>query len=138
MPTEKQDPSARDRAIVLDSFAWTEYFNGTSSGEEVRNLLEDERVMTPAIVVAELSEKYKRLNREFGSKYDFVRSRTSIVPLEEGLARTAGEINFERKKIVKGWGMADSMILATARRSGSKIVTGDPHFKDLAEETTML
>jgi predicted nucleic acid-binding protein len=40
--------------------------------------------------------------------------------------------------MVKGWGMADSMILATARRSRSRIVTGDPHFKDLAEETIML
>jgi predicted nucleic acid-binding protein len=53
------------------------------------------------------------------------------------LARVAGEINFERKKRVKGWGMADSMILATARQSGSRIVTGDPHFRDL-EETIML
>jgi predicted nucleic acid-binding protein len=138
MLTEKQDRAARHPAVVLDSFAWIEYFDGTSAGEKVQNFLENERVVTPAIVVAELSEKYKRLNREFGSKYDFLRARTSIVPLEEGLARVAGEINFERKKRVKGWGMADSMILATARRSGSKIVTGDPHFKDLVEETIML
>jgi predicted nucleic acid-binding protein len=137
MRTEEQ-ASARHRAIVLDSFAWIEYFDGTSAGEKVRNFLDSERVVTPAIVVAELSEKYKRLNRDFGSKYDFVRTRTSIVPLEEGLARAAGEINYERKKMVKGWGMADSMILATARRSRSMIVTGDPHFKDLAEETIML
>jgi predicted nucleic acid-binding protein len=137
MRTEEQ-ASARHRAIVLDSFAWIEYFDGTSAGEQVRNFLDSERVVTPAIVVAELSEKYKRLNRDFGSKYDFVRTRTSIVPLEEGLARAAGEINYERKKMVKGWGMADSMILATARRSRSRIVTGDPHFKDLAEETIML
>jgi predicted nucleic acid-binding protein len=137
MRTEEQ-ASARHRAIVLDSFAWIEYFDGTSAGEKVRNFLDSERVVTPAIVVAELSEKYKRLNRDFGSKYDFVRTRTSIVPLEEGLARAAGEINYERKKMVKGWGMADSMILATARRSRSRIVTGDPHFKDLAEETIML
>jgi len=138
MPTEKQDPSARHRIIVLDSFAWIEYFDGSSAGEKVQNFLEREHVVTPAVVVVELSEKYQRLNREFASKYDFLRTRTRIVPLEEGLARAAGEINFERKKIVKGWGMADSMILATARRSGSKIVTGDPHFKDLAEETIML
>jgi predicted nucleic acid-binding protein len=138
MLTEKQDPAARHPAVVLDSFAWIEYFGGTSAGEKVQNFLENERVVTPAIVVAELSEKYKRLNREFGSKYDFVRTRTSIVPLEEGLARAAGEINYDRKKMVKGWGMADSMILATARRSGSKIVTGDPHFKDLEEETIVI
>ncbi len=100
--------------------------------------MEAGHVVTPAIVVAELSEKHKRLNRDFGPKYDFVKARTSIIPLEEELARVAGELNFERKKRVKGWGMADSIVLATARRSGSRIVTGDPHFKDLTEETIML
>jgi len=135
MPTEKPD---RHRAVVLDSFAWIEYFNGTSAGEKVRNFLENGLVLTPAIVVAELAEKYRRLNREFGSKFDFVKARSSIVPLEEELARVAGETNFERKRRVKGWGMADSIILATARRSGSKVVTGDPHFKDLVEETILV
>jgi predicted nucleic acid-binding protein len=123
MRTEQQDPLARNRAVILDTFAWIEYFNGTSAGEKVRGVLETGLVVTPAIVVAELSEKHRRLNREFGPKYDFVKAR---------------ELNFERKKKVKGWGMADSIILATARRAGSRIVTGDPHFRDLTEETIML
>jgi predicted nucleic acid-binding protein len=138
MPTEHRDFLDRSQAVVLDSFAWIEYFNGTSAGEKVQNLLETGRALTPAIVVAELSEKHKRLNRGFGPKYDFVKARTSIVPLEEELARVAGELNFERKKRVKGWGLADSIILATARRSKSKVVTGDPHFKDLVDETIFL
>jgi len=138
MPTEPRGTLARNRAVVLDSFAWIEYFNGTTAGEKVQSFLEAGRVLTPAIVVAELSEKHKRLNREFGPKYDFVKARTSVVPLEEELARVAGELNFERKKRVKGWGMADSIVLATARLSKSVIVTGDPHFKDLTEETVLL
>jgi predicted nucleic acid-binding protein len=137
MPTDRKAAPLRG-AVVLDSFAWIEYFNGTSAGKTVHDLLGSGRVATPAIVIAELSEKYKRLNREFASKYDFLRARTSIVPIEEELARAAGEINFERKKTVRGWGMADSLILATARRSGSRIVTDDLHFKDLVEETIML
>ena len=138
MPTEQRNPPARNRAVVLDSFAWIEYFNGTSAGEKVQSFLETGLAVTPAIVVAELSEKHKRLNREFGPKYDFVKARTSVVPLEEELARVAGELNFERKKKVKGWGMADSIVLATARRSGARIITGDPHFRDLTEETITL
>jgi len=138
MPTEQRGPTTRNRAVVLDTFAWIEYFNGTSAGEKVQDFLETGLALTPAIVIAELSEKHKRLNREFGPKYDFVKARTSVVPLEEELARVAGELNFERKKRVKGWGMADSIVLATARRSGSRIVTGDPHFRDLTEEAIML
>ncbi len=137
MPTEQRD-LPRNQPVVLDSFAWIEYFNGTVAGEKVQNFLETRRSLTPAIVVAELAEKHKRLNREFGPKYDFVKARTSIVPIEEELAKAAGELSFERKKKVKGWGMADSMILATARRSRSIIVTGDPHFKDLVEEIFFL
>src|SRR6266581_5958399 len=138
MPTEERDPRDGKQAVVLDSFAWIEYFNGTNAGEKVQDFLETGLALTPAIVIAELSEKHKRLNREFGPKYDFVKARTSVVPLEEELARVAGELNFERKKRVKGWGMADSIVLATARRSGSRIVTGDPHFRDLTEEAIML
>jgi len=104
MPTEPRGTLARNRAVLLDSFAWIEYFNGTTAGEKVQSFLEAGRVLTPAIVVAELSEKHKRLNREFGPKYDFVKARTSVVPLEEELARVAGELNFERKKRVKGLG----------------------------------
>ncbi len=95
-------------------------------------------VLTPAIVVAELSEKYRRLNRDFGPRFDFIRGRSSIIPLEEDLARVAGEVNYERKKMVRGWGMADSIVLATGRRSRTKIVTGDPHFKDLTGETIFI
>src|SRR5437870_11245321 len=64
MPTEQRDPPAHNRAVVLDSFAWIEYFNGTSAGERVQGLMENGLAVTPAIVVAELSEKYRRLNRE--------------------------------------------------------------------------
>jgi predicted nucleic acid-binding protein len=45
----------------------------------------------------------------------------------------AGEINHSQKKVVKGWGMADSLILATARNTPAKVVTRDHHFEDLAE-----
>src|SRR6266511_6365294 len=100
MPTEQRGPTASNRAVVLDTFAWIEYFNGTSAGEKVQDFLETGLALTTAIVIAELSAKHKRLNREFGPKYDFVKGRTSIVPLEEELARVAGELNFERKKRV--------------------------------------
>jgi len=43
-------------------------------------------------------------------------------------------INFERKKKVDGWGMADSIVVATGGRSKARVVTGDPHFRDLTNE----
>jgi predicted nucleic acid-binding protein len=62
-----------------------------------------------------------------------VATRTFIVPVERSVALLAGEINHSRKKVAKGWGMADSLILATARSASAKVVTGDRHFEGLPE-----
>jgi predicted nucleic acid-binding protein len=39
---------------------------------------------------------------------------------------------------VRDWGLADSIVLATARELGAKVVTGDKHFIDLGAETVFL
>ena len=65
------------------------------------------------------------------NKLNFIKTSTLVIELNEEIAILAGEIDIERKKLIKGWGMADSIILATARVKGAKIVTGDQHFKDL-------
>ncbi len=46
----------------------------------------------------------------------------------------AGEIDVERRKIMRGWGLSDSIILATARKENAKVITGDKHFADLKDE----
>ncbi len=39
----------------------------------------------------------------------------------------------EMKRRVKGWGLADSIILTLARSADAKVVTGDEHFRSLKE-----
>ena len=51
--------------------------------------------------------------------------------MDEEIIVSAGKLNYERKKIVKNWGMLDSFILATAQVYDLKILTKDSHFKDL-------
>jgi len=59
-----------------------------------------------------------------------------LIPVDRGIALMAGDISHEyKKKKKKNWGMADSIILATSRQSGSKVVTGDPHFEGIVEAT---
>jgi len=121
--------------VVMDSFAWIEYFSGSSSGESVKTFLERRICLTPTIVVAELSEKYKRAGESRGHRFDFIRGRSRVVLLDDQLDQTAGEISLERRKKVGGWGMADSIVLATGRRSKARVVAEDPHFRDLTNET---
>jgi len=120
--------------FVIDSYAWIEYFRGTQAGERARNYIEGKEAATSGISVAELKEKYLR---EGWSYFDadllFITSVTTTMPVDKEIAVSAGEINFERKRKVKDWGMSDSIVLATARKASAKVVTGDPHFKDLKE-----
>ncbi len=55
--------------------------------------------------------------------------RSLIVPVTEPVAILAGEF---RSEGFKG-GIADCIILATARSGGHSVVTGDAHFKGLED-----
>lgn len=127
--------------FVIDSYAWIEYFIGSRRGSSVRHYVEKEESATPTIVIAEISGKLLNeviARRETATgrdnKLDFIKTSTLVVELTEEIARLAGEITVKRKKIVKSWGTADSIILATARKEGAKVVTGDKHFIDLKDE----
>jgi predicted nucleic acid-binding protein len=120
--------------FVIDSYAWLEYFRGSASGRVAKGYIEGGAAATSAVTLAELREKYLKEKWEsFEVDSDFLTTRTYLVPVEKTLALLAGEINHSRKKVVKDWGMADSLILATARNASAKVITGDRHFEGLAE-----
>ena len=119
---------------VIDSYAWVEYFRGSSAGSKAREYIEGYSAATSAITLAELQEKYLREKWEFfEDDLDFVRTRTFIVPVDWSIALLAGQINYTQKEAKKDWGMADSIILATARSASARVVTGDPHFQGVQD-----
>jgi len=119
---------------VIDSYAWIEYFRGTRIGEKARQYVESGEAATTTITIAELREKYLREGwNHFDEDLAFITSFTLIVPLEKNIAILSGEINHTMKRRVKGWGISDSIILATARSRSTQVVTGDKHFKELKE-----
>lgn len=117
--------------FVIDSYAWVEYFRGSNEGKTAQEYIENENCATSSITIAELSEKYKRENRNFKDDFEFIISRTKIIELNTETALIAGQINCGNKKKIKNWGMADSIILATAKLLNAKVVTGDEHFRNL-------
>ncbi|MDW8033645.1 MAG: type II toxin-antitoxin system VapC family toxin [Nitrososphaerota archaeon] len=130
---------------VIDAYAWIEYFRGSKPGEKARHYIEEENSATPTIVIAELSRKLlKEVEKGVESsegrkaKLEFIGTVTEIVDLSHSIAELSGEIDIERKNRVKNWGLADSIILATARKSGAKVVTGDNHFADLKDEAIII
>jgi predicted nucleic acid-binding protein len=123
---------------VIDTFAWIGYFAGSAEGAKARRYVESGRGITPTIVIAELSHKYHKERIPLDERLDFILGTTRIVPLDTATAVEAGRLSIERKRRLKRWGLADSIMLATARANTAKIVTGDEHFRDLVQETLMI
>ena len=131
-------------SYVLDTFAWIEYLIGSRRGAAGKKYVESGRAATSTITVAELEKWFlreieagRRTVEEMNRAFEFARTRTVIVDLDEQTARKAGETDFLMKKKVRNWPLADSIIYATAMLAGAQVVTGDPHFKSV-ENAIML
>jgi predicted nucleic acid-binding protein len=127
-----------EAAYLIDSFAWFEYFIGSGAGMKAKPNIEAGNAITPTIVIAELADKYAREKMSFSEKLNFILVRTQDVSLDVPIAQQSGMLNKERKRAVKRWGLADSIVMATARARNAKIITGDEHFRDLADDAIMI
>jgi predicted nucleic acid-binding protein len=124
---------------VIDSYAWLEYFMGTVAGEKAKKIIDSTAYekLTPTICVAEIYAKVLRVEGPEKAELQraFIKSRSALAPLTEEIAIEAAKIDVEMKKKVAGWGLADSIVLGTARKKGAKVLTGDEHFLNLPETT---
>lgn len=127
-------PTSGNR-VVVDTYAWIEYFRGTEEGRNAREYIEgDFDLVCPAVVVAELSDKYRRNDlaetwrRE---RKPFVEVKCDAEPLDAELADRAGELKTEMRRDHDDFGLADATILATAERHDAKLLTGDGHLTGL-------
>jgi len=122
---------------IMDSYAWLEYFMGTEAGQKVKQIIDTEAYekLTPSICLAETYAKILKTEDEQKAELRraFIKSRSALIPLDENLAVEAAKTDVAMKKKVQGWSLADSIVLSTARDRQGKVVTGDPHFRGLAE-----
>ena len=124
--------------MLLDSFAWMEYFMGTQEGEKVRRFVDDDiQLYTSPIVIAEIYSKSLRTDGNAEERKDFIVKRCALIVLDEIIAVEAAKIHAEKKIKTPDFGLADALILASARNRKIKVVTGDPHFKDFKDAIMM-
>ncbi|MEK6891820.1 MAG: PIN domain-containing protein [Nanoarchaeota archaeon] len=117
--------------MLLDTSAWVEFFIKSEKGELVKNILKTEKCCISIVTLAEIANWALRENQNGRECVKFIASSAKILDLSNEISFLGGELNFQRKKIVKNWGMVDSLILATALIYDLKILTKDNHFKDL-------
>jgi|SRR3989344_7659768 len=119
--------------IIFDSYAWIEYFLGTDKGKIVESYFEKDKIITPSIVLVELSCKAEREDWSFKEYLTFIKSKSQIVGISEETIIGCGKIYIYEKNKKKEFGIIDAIILTTARNLNAKILTGDKHFFDIKE-----
>ena len=120
--------------IIVDAFAWVEFFIGSERGRIVKRYIDDGYVMiTLTTTLSELKEYALRNDKDFDEILPLIRGCSEIREIDEGIGIMAGKVNYERKKVVKGWGMMDSYVLASSLVLNAGILTGDQHFRDVED-----
>ena len=114
--------------VLIDSWAWIEYFKGSKAGEKARKYIEGKgKTIISAINIAEVYRWILRFYNEkiAQEKIDVMKERCFIIPVDEEIAIMAAKIKHEEK-----FGLGDAIIYATAKKENAFVLTGDSDFKD--------
>jgi len=120
---------------VIDSYAWLDYFMGTKAGEKIKEVIENsEEKITPTICLAEVYSKTLKVEglEQAEKQKRFIKERSALAHLDELIAIESAKQNVQLKKEIAGWELADSIVYATALVKKASVVTGDEHFRKLA------
>ena len=128
--------------LTIDTFAWLELIRDTPLAPLLRTTLEEaDETYTPSIVLAEVAGACHRSGMPddlVSQELISIREASSIVPIDSRIAITAAHAFDElrsraRTRKLPLPGLADALILATAREGRTRLLTGDPHFQGLPE-----
>jgi toxin FitB len=114
--------------ILVDSSGWIEYLADRPLAGRFASYLEGrEPMIVSAIEVYEVYTVLRRdLPEERAMEAVSALSRATIVPMDASLALEAADL-----ALAHSLAMADSLVYATARRHGARLITGDIHFDGL-------
>jgi predicted nucleic acid-binding protein len=120
--------------ILVDSSGWIEYLADRPRADAFAPyLLGREPLLASTIQVYEVYKVIRRdLSEERAVEAVAALSAATLVPVDDALALEAADLS-----LLHGLAMADSLILATARRHRARIVTGDADFEGLPDATVI-
>ncbi|MEK6925131.1 MAG: PIN domain-containing protein [Nanoarchaeota archaeon] len=118
----------------VDSSAWIEYFEGSSSGEKVNDILqEDNEIFILNINIGEVVSFLKRKDKNIETAYESMIKRAKIFKLTPRISKEAGALHAEKRMNKSTISLADTLIICAAKSISAKIITKDSHFRDLKE-----
>jgi toxin FitB len=113
---------------VVDSSAWLEYFaDGPNAGEFAKAIETTRSLLVPTLSIFEV---FRRIAQQRGDddalRAIAVMEQGRVVDLDRATALTAARLSIDHRLA-----MADSIMLATAQRSGAILWTQDADFRGL-------
>ncbi len=118
---------------IVDTYAWIEYFKGSKHGAILKNLFkkENDKFVTMECCIAELGGFCLKNKMDFNRLYNVVKTNSIILPVLTAQWLNAAKIRFELRKKMKTFGLIDAILVAKQQELKCKVVSGDPHFKNL-------
>jgi len=120
--------------LLLDAFAWVEYFLGSHRGAKVQVLLRRGGVepITLESNLAEVKGWCLRERLRFDDYHAVIRARSRVLPLAQSDWLRAIEIRHELRRNRPTFGLIDALLLAKRDAVRGTVVSGDPHFRGLS------
>lgn len=118
---------------IIDTYAWIEYFIGSSKGEVLRKLLlhDGNKFLTVECCLGEIKGWALRNNDDFDRHFRIIRANSDMLPIMEHDWILAGQERFDQRKTQKDFGLIDAAILVKQKELDCKLISGDKHFKNL-------
>jgi predicted nucleic acid-binding protein len=118
---------------VFDSFAWIEYFKGSTKALVIRKYVEGGvPIYTPSVCLTEIKNKYLVEGKDPEKRVSFVVERSLIINIDSKIALNAADL-----KKNHGLHTLDALIYASAQSKKLPLVTGDGHFNKLSQVEMM-
>lgn len=87
-----------------------------------------------SVIIAELTSRTQRENKDVNTAFNAVTALSKMIDISDpDFSKEVGILHSELKQKIKGFGLANAFNLACARKVGAKLLTGDPHFRNMKE-----
>ena len=113
---------------IIDSWAWIEYFKGSAHGKKAKEYIESgTEILVSAINISEVYRfllRWCKSDDEVEKYISFVLKAAFVIPVDTNIAIKAAKLKHEKK-----FGLADAIVLVTAREHNGVVVSGDDDFE---------
>ncbi len=118
--------------IIVDSYAWIEYFKASAKGAKAKSFIEKEtnELFTLDVCLAEIKFWAIEEKLDFEEIKRTILSNSVVIESFSSDWLEAAQIKFEKRKNRKNFGLIDALILAKQKQLNATILTGDTHFKE--------